>query len=60
MQFKTVHTPKADPMKIRHILSTDTWLLSKGKRVLYRGKQNPWHSQKVIAAALRRDGIRAA
>ena len=38
-------------MKIRHIRSTDTWLLSKGKRVLYRGKQNPWHSQKVIATA---------
>ncbi len=46
-------------MKIRHIKSTDIWLLSKGNRILYRGKQNPWHCQKVIAAALRRDGIRA-
>lgn len=42
-------------MKVRHIRSMDIWLLSKGKRVLYRGKQNPWHSQKVMASALRRD-----
>ncbi|MDZ7687066.1 MAG: MBL fold metallo-hydrolase [Gammaproteobacteria bacterium] len=30
------------PMKIRHIRSLDLWLLSKGNRVLYRGKDNPW------------------
>lgn len=45
-------------MKIRHIQSTDIWLLSKGNKVLYRGKQSPWQSKKVIVAALRRDGLR--
>ncbi|MCZ6501099.1 MAG: hypothetical protein O6945_01135 [Gammaproteobacteria bacterium] len=44
-------------MKIRHIRSTDTWLLSKGNKILYRGKQSPWQSPKVIATALRRDGL---
>ncbi len=43
-------------MKIRHIRSLDLWLLSKGNRVLYRGKDNPWHCPAVITAALRRDG----
>jgi len=43
-------------MKIRHIRSLDLWLLSKGNRVLYRGKDNPWHTPKVMAAALKRDG----
>ncbi len=47
-------------MKIRHIRSLDVWLLSKGNRVLYRGKDNPWRSPRVIAAALRRDGKVAA
>jgi hypothetical protein len=45
-------------MKIRHIRSLDIWLLSKGNKILYRGKSNPWHSPKVVAFALRRDGIR--
>ncbi len=43
-------------MKVRHIRSLDLWLLSKGSRILYRGKVSPWHSPRVIAAALRRDG----
>jgi hypothetical protein len=43
-------------MKVRHIASVDIWLLSKGNRVLYRGKESPWKSPKVIAAALRREG----
>jgi hypothetical protein len=45
-------------MKIKHIRSTDIWLLSNGNKVLYRGRKNPWQSQKVIVAALRRDGRR--
>ena len=43
-------------MKITRIRSADVWLLSKGNRVLYRGKVSPWQSPKVIAAALRREG----
>ncbi|MCH7743842.1 MAG: hypothetical protein IIB71_14400 [Proteobacteria bacterium] len=45
-------------MKIRHIRSTDMWLLSKGNKLLYRGKQSPWKSPRVIATALARDGVR--
>ncbi len=44
-------------MKVRHIRSSDIWLLSKGKKVLYRGKQSPWQSPAVIAVALRRQGM---
>ncbi|MEK9821835.1 MAG: hypothetical protein VW831_03770 [Gammaproteobacteria bacterium] len=47
-------------MKVRHIPSLDIWLLSKGNRVLYRGKQNPWRSEKVLQVALRRDALRFA
>ncbi|HJL61363.1 MAG TPA: hypothetical protein QF517_05350 [Pseudomonadales bacterium] len=43
-------------MKVTHIRSIDVWLLSKGNKILYRGKTSPWHSPKVIAAALRREG----
>jgi len=43
-------------MKIRHIRSLDLWLLSKGKKVLYRGPENPFASPRVIAAAMRRAG----
>jgi hypothetical protein len=42
-------------MKITHIRSTDTWLMSKGNKILYRGSISPWQSTKVIAAALRRE-----
>ena len=41
-------------MKIRHIRSIDVWLMSKGNRVLYRGRENPWHSAAVMQAAIRR------
>lgn len=41
-------------MRIQHIRSSDTWLLCRGRKVLYRGKTNPFHSPRVIAAALRR------
>lgn len=43
-------------MKIRHIHSSDVWLLTRGNRVLYRGKDNPWRTPKIIAAVLRQDG----
>ncbi|MBV1877830.1 MAG: hypothetical protein KUG79_09335 [Pseudomonadales bacterium] len=43
-------------MKIRHIRSIDIWLLSKGNKILYRGKTSPWQSTEVIAAALRCEG----
>lgn len=45
-------------MKITRIASLDIWIMSKGNRVLYRGKESPWHSPKVLRTALRRDGIR--
>jgi hypothetical protein len=44
-------------MKVRHIQSQNIWLLSKGNRVLYRGKSNPWHSPAIVAHALRRGGV---
>ena len=47
-------------MKIRHIQSLDIWLLSKGDRVLYRGRHNPWHSERVLKGALRREGVKVA
>lgn len=47
-------------MKIRHIQSLDIWLLSKGNRVLYRGKQSPWQSENVLKVALRREALRLA
>lgn len=47
-------------MKVRHIQSLDIWLLTKGNRVLYRGKQNPWHSEQVLKVALKREALRLA
>lgn len=44
-------------MKIRHLRTSDTWLLMKGGRVLYRGKASPWRTPSVIEAALRRDRL---
>lgn len=44
-------------MRVRHIRSLDLWLLSKGNKVLYRGKDNPWHSPKVMRHAMRRQGL---
>ncbi|MCB1644548.1 MAG: hypothetical protein KDI36_03805 [Pseudomonadales bacterium] len=43
-------------MKIRHIASTDLWLISRGDRILYRGKLNPLRSPRVIVSVLRREG----
>ena len=47
-------------MRVRHIRSLDIWLMSKGNRVLYRGKENPWRSTKIMQSALRREGVRIA
>ncbi|MGV0035090.1 MAG: hypothetical protein ACNYPE_09020 [Candidatus Azotimanducaceae bacterium WSBS_2022_MAG_OTU7] len=44
-------------MRLRHIKSLDVWLMSKGNRVLYRGKENPWLSIKIMQSVLRREGI---
>lgn len=44
----------AATMRVRHIRSLDIWLMSKGNKILYRGKQNPWHSEKVLQYALNR------
>jgi hypothetical protein len=43
-------------MKIRHIESLDLWLLSKGDKILYRGRVNPWSSPGIIARVLKREG----
>jgi len=47
-------------MRVRHIRSLDIWLMSKGNRVLYRGKDNPWLSARIMQSALRREGVRIA
>ena len=44
-------------MKIRRIQSLDIWLLSKGNRVLYRGRHNPWRSERILKDALRRQRL---
>jgi hypothetical protein len=43
-------------VKIKHIRSMDLWLLTKGDKVLYRGKLNPWKSPGIIASVLRSEG----
>ncbi len=45
-------------MKVKHIVSQDIWLMSKGNKILYRGKSNPWHSPRIVATALLRVGIK--
>lgn len=47
-------------MRVRHIRSLDIWLMSKGNRVLYRGKENPWRSTRIMQSALRREGVQSA
>ena len=47
-------------MRVRHIRSLDIWLMSKGNRVLYRGKENPWRSTRIMQSALLREGVRSA
>jgi len=49
---------KGKVMTIKHIRSSDTWLVSKGRKILYRGRVSPWRSPRVIEVALRRDGLR--
>ena len=44
-------------MRIKHIKSSDTWLISKGQKILYRGRTNPLSSSRILAVALRRDGL---
>lgn len=44
-------------MRVRHIRSLDIWLMSKGNKVLYRGRENPWHSPRVLQSAMRRQGL---
>ncbi len=41
-------------MKIRHIKSLDIWYVSKGNRMLYRGRENPWRSERALQSALNR------
>ncbi len=41
-------------MRVRHIRSLDIWLMSKGNKILYRGKKNPWRSEKIMQYALDR------
>lgn len=55
-----LRAPKVTVMRVRHIRSLDLWLLSKGNKVLYRGKDNPWHTPRVIQHALRREGVKLA
>ena len=45
-------------MIIEHIKSLDLWLMSRGGRVLYRGKVNPWRSPELLEAALRRGQLK--
>lgn len=47
-------------MKIKHIQSTNLWLLSRGEKVLYQGNLNPWRTPAVIAQILLREGKRLA
>jgi hypothetical protein len=47
-------------MKIRHIRSQNIWLLSRGNRILYRGRRNPWRSPHIVAMALHREGLQPA
>ena len=44
-------------MRIKHIKSSDTWLISKGRKILYRGRTNPLSSSRILDVALRRDGL---
>ena len=44
-------------VKVRRIRSKNIWLLSKGNRILYRGKASPW-TPGIVEIAMRREGIR--
>jgi len=43
---------------IKHIKHSDIWLVSKGERVLYRGRENPFKSVSVLMSVLHRSGWR--
>ncbi len=45
-------------MKVKHIISQNVWLMTKGNKILYRGKANPWHSPRIVETALLRVGIK--
>ncbi|MBL6688492.1 MAG: hypothetical protein ISP92_09690 [Pseudomonadales bacterium] len=45
-------------MIIKHIKSSDTWLVRKGRKVLYRGPISPLSSSRILAVALKRDGLK--
>jgi len=52
------HTQKDGLMTIQHIKSSDTWLVSKGQKILYRGPVSPLGSSRILAVALKRDGLK--
>jgi hypothetical protein len=43
-------------LKIKHVESKGLWLMTRGGRLLYCGRLNPWQSPGVIAGVLRREG----
>lgn len=45
-------------MAIKHYKHADIWLVSKGERVLYRGRENPFKSASVLMSVLYRSGWR--
>ncbi len=44
-------------MKIKHISTLNIWLVSRGNRLLYQGKKNPWSESIVLENALKEEGI---
>ncbi|MFT7133846.1 MAG: hypothetical protein ACI81O_002565, partial [Cyclobacteriaceae bacterium] len=49
---------EAGKIKIKHVQSKGLWLMTRGSRLLYCGRLNPWQSPGVIAKVLRREGKR--
>jgi len=45
-------------MKIKHISTLNIWLVSRGNKLLYHGKRNPWSDSIVLESALKVEGIR--
>ncbi len=45
-------------MRVKHIRSLNLWLVSRGNRLLYHGKENPWQDKLVLESALKIEGIR--
>ena len=44
-------------MKIKHISALNIWLVSRGNKLLYQGKRNPWSDSIVLETALKGEGI---